>query len=133
MADTGEIKKKESEITQKAERTRSARVYTPYVDIFEKGNDIIMYADMPGVDEKAVEITLEKRVLSLYGKADYELSGDCELCGGEYGVGDYSRSFTLSDEINRDGIQASLTGGVLKLTLPKAEAAKAKKIAVSAG
>jgi HSP20 family protein len=59
--------------------------------------------------------------------------GLCKSLSTEYGVGDYERSFTLPNEIDRECIQATVKHGVLKLTLPKAQQAVAKKITVAAG
>ncbi len=125
-----EVEKKEE---GQVERTRSTKVYTPDVDIMEAGDSILVVADMPGVDESSVDITLEKNVLSIYGKVEPEIPEKHELVYAEYGVGDYQRSFTISDEIDRDGIQATVKNGVLRLTLPKAKAAQTRKIAVKAG
>jgi len=88
---------------------------------------------MPGVDEKSVDINLEKNILSIYGKVDLSTPDDVRLVYSEYGIGDYQRSFTLSGEIDKDKIKATLKNGVLKLILPKAEPLKAKKITVEAG
>ncbi len=114
-------------------RARAGRIYTPYVDIVERKDEIIVIADMPGVDENSVDITLEKNVLTIYGKASFELSEDGRLLLHEYGTGDYRRVFTLSDEVDREKIQASVRNGVLKLVMPKAEAAKMRKIPVKNG
>jgi HSP20 family molecular chaperone IbpA len=124
---------KESESTDVVEKTRSARIYKPNVDIVERDGDIVLTADMPGVDEKSVDINLEKNILSIYGKVDLSTPDDVRLVYSEYGIGDYQRSFTLSGEIDKDKIKATLKNGVLKLILPKAEPLKAKKITVEAG
>lgn len=115
------------------EQTRSAKVYKPAVDIFEREGDIVLMADMPGIDGKSVDITIEKNVLTIYGKVaqDKGLDG-YELVYSEYGVGDYRRQFSLSDGIDRDKIKATVKHGVLTLVLPKAATALSRKIAVSA-
>ena len=133
MADkTHNVQKKESENEERVERTRSARVYTPNVDIVDRKDDIILMADMPGVDESSIDITLDKNVLSIYGRVDLEAPEALKIVHAEYGIGDYQRSFTLSSEINREKIKATLKNGVLKLVLPKIEPVKAKKITVEA-
>jgi HSP20 family molecular chaperone IbpA len=133
MADTTkEIEKKEASTADRIERTWEASVYTPQVDIVEKKEEIVVFADMPGVDEKSVDINLEKNVLSIFGKVDDESIKDHKRAYAEYGVGDFERVFTLSDEIDRDRIQATVKNGVLKLVLPKAEAMKSRKITVKA-
>ncbi len=129
---TKEIKKEEAKTPERAERTRSRRLYRPDVDIIEKDAEIVLIADMPGVDEKSVDITLEKNVLTIHGCVEPEVPEKLKLAESEYGVGDYERAFTLSDEIDREKIQATVKNGVLRLILPKAEAAMARKIEVKA-
>lgn len=131
MADTTkEIQKKEAELTDGVERTKSGKVYTPGVDIVERKDDIVVTADMPGVDDKSVDITLEKNILTIYGAVEPELPESHRLTVSEYEVGDYQRSFTLTDEVDREKIKASVKNGVLKIILPKAEAVKRRRIAV---
>ena len=134
MADkTKEIQKKEAEQPDRAERTRAGRVYNPDVDIIERKDHIAVVADMAGVDEKSVEITLEKNILSIYGKVGVEIPEKMRLAYAEYGVGDYQRVFTISGEIDKDRIEATVKNGVLKLVMPKAEVQKTRKIAVKSG
>ncbi|KAF0184155.1 MAG: molecular chaperone [Nitrospirae bacterium] len=115
-----------------AERTRPRRVYTPTVDIVEAKDVIEVHADMPGVDESCVELKLEKNVLTIYGKVEAEIPENHRLAAAEYGVGDYQRVFTLSDEVDREKIEATVKNGVLRIVLPKAAAVKTRKIAVRA-
>lgn len=130
MQDTTEIRKKEAEVQKGIEPTRARRVYTPAVDIIERKDDIVVIADMPGVDEKTVDITLEKNLLSIYGRVEPEIPEKHRLAFSEYGVGDYQRTFTVSDAVDRDGIKATVRNGVLKLVLPKAEEVKTRRIEV---
>jgi HSP20 family protein len=131
MADMSQdIQKKEAGLTEKGELTRERNVYTPAVDIMERKDDILLLADMPGVDETSVDITLEKNVLTIYGKVAADVPQGYTLYLSEYGTGDYQRVFTLTEEVDRDRIQATVKNGVLRLILPKAEAAKTRKIAV---
>ena len=114
------------------ERTRVRKVYIPQVDIYETKDTIVLVADMPGVDEKSVDIILEKNVLTITGdvlQTDYK---GYNISYAEYETGDYQRAFTISDEVDRDKIDASVRNGVLKVTLPKAEKAKVKKIVIKA-
>ena len=85
------------------------------------------------MDEKAVTITLEKDVLTIEGHVTAATPGGYRLAHAEYGVGDYRRAFTLSEQVNRDGITATVKNGVLRLVLPKAEEAKARTIPIAAG
>jgi HSP20 family protein len=112
------------------ERTRSERVFTPAVDIYEDDDTITLIADMPGVDKESVDITLENNVLMIEGHVQPDHPEGYELSYSEYQVGDYQRSFRISDAIDRDKIGAKVKDGVLYVTLPKAEPAKARKIKV---
>jgi len=113
-----------------AEHTRDRKVFIPPVDIVESQDAIILTADMPGVDEKNVSVTLEKGVLSVLGEIEPASMKDRKIAYAEYEIGDYERAFTLSDEIDRDRIEASVKNWVLRLTLPKAEPVKLRKISV---
>ena len=120
------------ENTAATERIRSVKTFVPRVDIYETKEAIFLIADMPGVDEKTVDIELEKNILTIAGRAEDGIAKDCNLIFSEYETGDYERSFTLSDEIDRDKINATVKQGVLRLELPKAEKVKPKKIAIKA-
>mgnify|MGYP001822551164 FL=1 len=133
MSDELQTQKQEAEIVEGVERTRASRVYIPQVDIYSVDDNIIILADMPGVAEENIDIMLEKDVLTINGYVSSVTAPEgYELAHGEYGVGDYQRSFTLPDEIDRDNIEASLGHGVLRVTLPKAPEAQTRKIAVKA-
>lgn len=133
MADAKkDIEKKEASKPEQGERTRQRRVYTPDVDIVEKKDEIVVIADMPGVDEKSVDVTLEKNVLTIYGNVEAEIPENHKLLLSEYGIGDFQRTFTLSDEVEKEKIQATVKNGVLKLILPKIASIKTKKIPVIA-
>lgn len=127
-----EMTKKEAIVPEGVERTKPRRVFKPDVDIIERKDDTVLTADLPGVDEQSLDITLEKNVLTIKGAVEQKIPAGYRLAYGEYEVGDYERAFTLSDEIDKDRIQASVRNGVLKLVLPKAAAAKVRKIAISA-
>ncbi len=131
--DNLESRKKEAVVSEGQERTRQRRVYIPSVDILEGRDDTTVIADMPGIDDTCVEVTVENNILEIYGKVDADIPQDMRLAVSEYGIGDYHRRFSLSDEIDKERIQATVKNGVLKLILPKAEKAKTRKIMVKAG
>jgi HSP20 family molecular chaperone IbpA len=116
-----------------AERTRDRPAFVPRADIYETDEAIYVVADMPGVDENSLDITLEKGVLSLNGTVEPETPEGYSLAYAEYRVGDYTRSFTLSNEIDQEAIEATLKDGVLRLTLHKLTEAQTRRIAVKAG
>lgn len=127
-----EAQKKEMEVTDGAERTRAARVYIPKVDIYSLDDGIVIAAEMPGTDENSIDVVLEKNVLTINGYVAPPAMEGYQLTYSEYGVGDYQRSFTLPDEIDRGSIDAKINNGVLRVFLPKAPEAQAKKISVKA-
>ncbi|MBI1879548.1 MAG: Hsp20/alpha crystallin family protein [Chloroflexi bacterium] len=128
---TQEVEKQEI-TTNGAERTRARKVYVPRADIFETNDAIVVVADMPGVDDSSVDITLEKNVLSINGFVEPTQPDNYSLAYTEYEIGDYFRRFTLSDEVDQDNIEATVKNGVLRLHLPKAGPAQTRKIAVKA-
>jgi len=130
---TLEAEKQEVTAVEGAERIRARRAYIPRVDIYDTSDAIIVLADMPGVDEKSVDITVEKNILTINGYVEPAQPENYSLAYAEYEVGDYERSFTLSNEIDRDNIEATVKNGVLRLHLPKAGPAKSRKIAIKAG
>lgn len=129
-----------TEVTQAAEQApasaresdRAARLYRPLTDIVETSDGISMMVEMPGVAPDGVDVTLENRVLTIRGRLNGARPEGFELARAEYGEGDYERSFVLSEEFDPERISAEMRGGVLTLTLPRAEAARPRKIAVQA-
>lgn len=113
-----------------AEDTRERRVFTPRTDIYETNEDIVVLADMPGVHEQNVDITLEQNTLTLNGFVEACSHDGHSLTYGEYGIGDYYRQFTLPNAVDREAISATMKNGVLKLVLPKSNGAKLRKITV---
>jgi len=115
------------------ERPAAAKkVFTPRADVYETKDTVELFADMPGVDEKSLDITLEKSVLTIRGHVDTSTPAGYKSALQEYDEGDYERSFKLADEIDRDGIKAAIKNGVLHVTLTKAGPAVARKIEVKA-
>ena len=106
------------------------RSFVPRVDIFETEDSFVLLADMPGVSEDSVDITLEINQLVIKGYVIKIDLSDYEQRYREYAIGDFKRSFSLSDEVNKDDIEATLTNGVLRISLTKVENAKSRKIAV---
>jgi HSP20 family molecular chaperone IbpA len=115
-----------------AERTRDRKAFVPRADIYEDGDNIFIVADLPGVDENLLEITLEKSVLTITGNVEPKVPEGYTLAYAEYEIGDYQRSFRLSNQVDLDKIEATIKDGVLRLLLPKVGPAKTKKIAVKA-
>ena len=136
MADTEskELRVREKqEVAGPAEQTTPGLVFTPAVDIFETDKEITLLADMPGVKTDGLTIDLRENTLTLSADVTPFRGSDEEDLLIEYESGKYYRQFTLGELINQEKIDARLTDGVLRLSLPKVEKATPKKIAVKAG
>jgi HSP20 family protein len=134
------MKDKEMELKEKkevkkvaGEGTRPGPVFIPAVDILENANEIVVLADMPGVESKNVDIDLKDNQLTITGKVDPPEADKEVPLYKEFNWGDYVRQFTLSNVIDQGKISAKMEKGVLRLVLPKVEKAKPQKIKVIAG
>lgn len=130
MAEEKSVQVSQAQAPSGAERISERRVFSPDVDIYEKADAFVLLADMPGTDEKTININLESNLLTISGRMETVRPQGYDLSYCEFGTGDYERSFTVSEAIDRDKIGASVKDGVLRLTLPKGEALKARKIEV---
>jgi HSP20 family protein len=111
-----------------------ARRWIPPMDVVETDDHFVLRADLPGMSEKDVNIELEDSVLTISGerKAEHE-----QRTEGYYRVerasGSFSRSLTLPEGVDADGIQASFENGVLEVRIPKPEQHKPRKVQISLG
>jgi HSP20 family protein len=112
------------------ERTHDRPMFLPRVDIYETETGLVVAADLPGVKPDGLEVTLEKRVLSIYGRVDEEVPEGYSLVYREYEVGDFERQFTLSGDFDINGIEANLKDGMLHLAIPRAPEPEAKRIQI---
>lgn len=95
---------------------------TPRMDIAETGKGYELTADLPGMNDKDVDISLSNDVLTITGERSYEReSGERSVHLSERGFGTFKRSFSLPDDVDQDQIQARLKNGVLAIFLPKTE------------
>jgi HSP20 family molecular chaperone IbpA len=118
-------------------RTPTAETETPshqvpLIDIHEGPDGLVLEADLPGATEDNLTIQLEANVLTLQARIEPRNLGEVRPIHEEYRPGEFFRSFILSDEVDRNGITAELKHGVLRLTLPKAERAKPRRIEIKA-
>jgi HSP20 family molecular chaperone IbpA len=132
--DTKELQAKDKmEAAVPAEPTMPGRIFTPAVDIFETDREITLLADIPGVKAADLNIDLRDDTLTLTGAvAPFEGPQEEDILI-EYEIGTYSRQFSLSEVIDQSKIDAQLTDGVLRLSLPKVEKATPRQITVKAG
>jgi len=107
--------------------------YTPRVDIYEDEQAFHVEAEMPGVGENDVDVTVEQNQLHLLGRRAAEEHDDYRRGYTEYEVGNYERTFTVPPDVDPDKIQAVMKHGVLHVTLPKREAARPTRVKVQAG
>jgi HSP20 family protein len=110
----------------------SLGAWAPAVDIYEKDGNIVLKAELPGIDPKDVDVRVENNVLTLRGerKFEEEVKKD-NFHRVERSYGSFTRSFTLPSVVDTEKIKADCKDGVLRLTLPKREEAKPKQISIS--
>jgi HSP20 family molecular chaperone IbpA len=119
------------ELGDKQEQTVPTRTYVPTADIFETEAALTVSLEMPGVDKGAVDVNVEDGVLTVEGRLDFSKYEGMQPLYTEYNVGNYRRSFSLSNKIDQSRISAEMSDGVLTLVLPKAEEAKPRRVAIS--
>jgi HSP20 family protein len=118
------------ELEKKQETTFPARVFLPAADIFETDQALTMMIEMPGVSKENIEVKVEDSILTIDGRIDFSKYEGLQPLYTEYNVGNYTRTFQLSNAIEQSGIKAELKDGVMKLSLPKAERARPRRINV---
>jgi HSP20 family protein len=104
---------------------------SPYVDVFENEQEILVVADLPGVARNELSINLEESELTIEGRRNPQARGTA--LASEYRPSDFRRSFVLPPGIDRDKVEAQLSAGVLTLRLPKSEALRPRRIEVRGG
>lgn len=125
-----EVAKREQGNVATVERTRGGLTYTPAADIWESENELIVYADMPGVAPEDLDVQFENGELRIHGKVRPRHE-KINFLYGEYGIGDFYRAFTIGEMIDAEKIAAELHDGVLTLHLPKTAKAKPRRISVN--
>jgi len=107
-------------------------VFRPAVDIVDSAAEVVVVADLPGVDESHLDVTLDKNVLTIHGSVERPTYEGYTAVRSEYGIGDFERVFTVSEDVDRDKIEATVKDGVLQLKLPKTAQSARRKINVVA-
>lgn len=124
------ITKEKQQLAKPQEQTRPGRYYVPDVNIYELDQSLKLWADVPGVKEKDVNVTLKDGVLTIVGQVATDMYAGLRPMYTEYNIGNYYREFVLNEEIDESKIRATLRNGVLELELPKKEKAKPRQIEV---
>jgi HSP20 family protein len=131
MAESREILTKEKQqLTKPQEQTRPGRYYVPDVNIYEFDDSLKLWAEMPGVREKDLSVTLKDGVLTIVGQVATDMYAGLRPIYSEYNVGNYFREFVLNENIDESKIRATLRNGVLELELRKKEEARPRQIEV---
>ena len=108
----------------------SNRTWSPAVEIVETGEEILLTAELPGLEEKNIHINVEENLLSLTGERTFEKKEEGDYLRTERWYGKFSRSFRLPEIADVENIKAELKNGVLTITVPKKEEAKPRQIEV---
>jgi len=131
--DTNRMDESQSMIPSPAESLTPRLLFNPPIDIYETPDGLVLYADLPGVNADGLDLQVQDNRLTLFGRIQQPESEGLTVVHQEYQMGDYLRSFILSDEVDHDRIQAKLSNGVLRVELPRAARAKPRRIEVSPG
>jgi len=131
MSNENTLTKPTADETPSVEETRCGCCYRPNVDILEKDDELIVLADLPGAAPDDIDVDFEDGALTIDAKVAIRDEKDVEYLVREYGVGNYHRTFQVSEAVDSEKIRAEYADGVLSLHLPKAEVAKPRKISIS--
>ncbi len=105
-------------------------LFTPPIDIYETDEGLVLHADLPGVSLETLDLQVQDNKLTLFGRVAPPAPPEAQLTHCEYRVGDFLRSFILSDEVDHERIRATLNNGVLRVVLPKARKSEPRRIQV---
>ncbi|MBN1433468.1 Hsp20/alpha crystallin family protein [Candidatus Fermentibacterales bacterium] len=118
------------QVEERAELTRDLPVFVPATSIYELPDSLVVYCDVPGVSRGDLDVSLEKGLLTITGYQRAREPEGYQLLHRGYGTGVFRRSFTVVEDIDQDGITASLRNGVLELVLPRSRQPGPMKIEV---
>lgn len=117
--------------SRREEKDLIASTWNPSVDIYEKNGNLVLTAEVPGLDENDIDVKLEDSTLTIKGDRKYEKEVKEENYHRvERTYGSFSRSFSLPQNIDQDKIKAESENGILKITMPKKAELKPKKVKV---
>ncbi len=127
MAENTDLTTRKENMLEKRQEIRRA---VPLVDIYENDDEILLYADMPGVAKESVTVNVDNGKLEISGIRNLKMTGSSSW--QEFGDIEYRRVFSVPQSIDVNKVNAELKEGVLQLHLPKTEAAKPRTIQISA-
>lgn len=105
-------------------------VATPAVDLVDTGKEVVLYADLPGVDAAGLDVTVDGDRLTLRGRPSSQVPQGLTVVHREHGPRVFERSFVLSDTIDRGRIAAKISDGVATVTLPRRDAVAPRRVSV---
>jgi len=120
-------------VLEKQETKRQSEqknVFRAPIALYENDESYIVFVQMPGVDEKSIQVRVDKGVMTIEAKLAVELPPAVNAKYSEVSLGDYRRTLDLGDQIDEEKIEASFKSGFLKLTMQKSKTAKYRKIPV---
>ena len=121
-----------NELFERAGQESNLTTWAPAVDIFENEQELVVKADLPDMDPKALDIRVENNLLTIRGERKFEKkSNEGNYLRVERSYGSFARSFSLANTVNSEAIKADYQNGVLTLSVPKREEAKPKQIKVT--
>ena len=121
-------------LTQNLWQSETRRVSAFPMDAYRKGSEFLVHFDVPGIDPNTIELTVEKNVLTVSAERTRHWGEEAEeVVVSERPVGQFSRQLFLGETLDAERIEASCENGVLTLRIPVAEAAKPRKVQISAG
>ena len=135
MNDTTEVTQRDQSALARREGEQSARrmTITPAVDIFEDAQAVTLWADLPGVTKDKLDVRVHDGNLSIEAEAVVPTPANLRLQRAEVREPRFARTFTLSPDFDTSKIEAGLQDGVLKLTIPRREEARPRRIEVKTG
>ena len=132
MFDVENMQAETRAVPRAAAQSKHRYTYRPLADILETEAGVELAVEMPGVALDHVDIKLHRRVLTIKGRTRVNEPSAGKLAYSEYGQGDFQRAFRLSQELDGSNIEAEMRNGMLKIKLPRAEAARTQRIEVKA-
>jgi HSP20 family protein len=125
---------RESYGSEGREEALTTSAFAPAVDVYEDEHNVTLKVQVPGIDEKDIDIRIENNTLTLHGERRFEKEEKEEnFRRVESSYGSFTRSFTLPQTVDAEKVTADYSKGVLKITLPKKAEAKPKQIKVNVG
>ncbi|SAK54266.1 heat shock protein Hsp20 [Caballeronia temeraria] len=122
-----------NDVTRKNEDTVRRATVTPAVDIVEDSHGITLWADLPGVSREKLDVKVHDARLTIEAEAELPVQGAMRVHHAELRAPRFARAFTVSDDFDTAKIDANLSNGVLKLTIPRREEARPRRVEVRAG